>query len=60
MCGIAGIVSRDRAQGPDAAMLGAMLDAIAHRGPDGEGTHVDGPAALGHKRLAIIDTPLQG
>ena len=55
MCGIAGIVSRDRAQGPDAAMLGAMLDAIAHRGPDGEGTHVDGPAALGHKRLAIID-----
>ena len=32
-----------------------MLHAIAHRGPDGEGAHFDGPVALGHKRLAIID-----
>ncbi|ODS99993.1 MAG: asparagine synthase (glutamine-hydrolyzing) [Gemmatimonadetes bacterium SCN 70-22] len=55
MCGIAGIVSHDLGAAPDSEMLGAMLDAIAHRGPDGEGMHLDGPAALGHKRLAIID-----
>ncbi len=55
MCGIAGIVGRERAFAPDAELLSAMLDAIAHRGPDGEGIHIDGPAALGHKRLAIID-----
>jgi asparagine synthase (glutamine-hydrolysing) len=28
---------------------------LAHRGPDGEGFHLDGPAALGHRRLSIID-----
>lgn len=55
MCGIAGIVAAERDQVPDAEALGAMLDAIAHRGPDGEGVHLDGPVALGHKRLAIID-----
>jgi len=32
-----------------------MVAAIAHRGPDGQGVHVDGPAALGHTRLSIID-----
>ncbi|ESY87255.1 hypothetical protein [Mesorhizobium sp. LNHC229A00] len=28
---------------------------MAYRGPDDEGTWIDGPAALGHRRLAIID-----
>ena len=42
----------------DAAALVPMLARIAHRGPDGQGTFVEGPAALGHCRLAIID--LQG
>ncbi len=55
MCGIAGIVSRDRARMPDADRLRIMMDTLAHRGPDGEGEWIDGPAALGHKRLAIID-----
>jgi asparagine synthase (glutamine-hydrolysing) len=55
MCGIAGIIARDRAHSPDGEALQVMLDAIAHRGPDGEGIHLDGPVALGHKRLAIID-----
>jgi asparagine synthase (glutamine-hydrolysing) len=32
-----------------------MTDAIAHRGPDGEGHLVTGPVALGHRRLSIID-----
>jgi asparagine synthase (glutamine-hydrolysing) len=55
MCGIAGIVSRDRARTPDADRLRIMMDALEHRGPDGEGEWIDGPVALGHKRLAIID-----
>lgn len=55
MCGIAGLISPARA---DAAALAPMLARIAHRGPDGQGTFVEGPAALGHCRLAIID--LQG
>ena len=33
----------------------AMAGTLAHRGPDGEGVHVDGPVALGHRRLSIID-----
>lgn len=55
MCGIAGFISPARA---DAAALVPMLARLAHRGPDGQGTFVEGPAALGHCRLAIID--LQG
>ncbi len=32
-----------------------MTDAIAHRGPDGDGSFVEGALALGHRRLAVID-----
>jgi asparagine synthase (glutamine-hydrolysing) len=54
MCGIAGVFHRDGA--PAAPVrLKAMTDAIAHRGPDGEGQYADGSVGLGHRRLAIID-----
>lgn len=54
MCGIAGILNLDGA--PVApVLLRRMTDAIAHRGPDGEGYYVDGALGLGHRRLAIID-----
>jgi asparagine synthase (glutamine-hydrolysing) len=52
MCGIAGIVNSDPAR--DVAMR-RMLDALAHRGPDGEGIYHDQLATLGHRRLSIID-----
>ncbi|EFB77475.1 asparagine synthase (glutamine-hydrolyzing) [Subdoligranulum variabile] len=53
MCGIAGFVNaRGDAEGP---VLQAMLRRIAHRGPDGQGVFLEGRAALGHRRLAIID-----
>jgi asparagine synthase (glutamine-hydrolysing) len=52
MCGIAGIVGKLDPAGAD---LAAMLRALAHRGPDGEGVHSDGVATLGHRRLSIID-----
>ena len=32
-----------------------MTRALAHRGPDGEGTFVDGHVGFGHRRLSIID-----
>jgi asparagine synthase (glutamine-hydrolysing) len=52
MCGIAGIVSVNN---PDAALVRRMCDALVHRGPDGSGFHCDERAALGMRRLAIID-----
>lgn len=42
-----------KAVSPD--VLKGMTDAIAHRGPDGEGHWIDGNVGLGHRRLAIID-----
>ncbi|MCP5404693.1 MAG: asparagine synthase (glutamine-hydrolyzing) [Pseudomonadaceae bacterium] len=52
MCGIAGFLGDY-----DAGVLAAMANAIAHRGPDGEGAYLnsDGPVGLAHRRLAIID-----
>src|SRR3954451_10352470 len=54
MCGIAGFVNGDNAAA-DREILARMTATLAHRGPDGDGLHVDGPAALGHRRLSIID-----
>jgi asparagine synthase (glutamine-hydrolysing) len=57
MCGITGWVSFDRDLGAEAAVLHAMTETMACRGPDDRGTWAQGPAALGHRRLAIIDLP---
>jgi len=55
MCGIAGIANRDRSRAADPSAIRAMMAAIAHRGPDDEGTYFDGAVGLGFKRLSIID-----
>jgi asparagine synthase (glutamine-hydrolysing) len=56
MCGIAGVFHYgDPGRPVDRAELERMTRALAHRGPDGEGFHVDGPLGLGHRRLAIVD-----
>lgn len=56
MCGIAGIVRWGRVErDPLLEEIGRMTRAIAHRGPDDEQLHVEGPVALGFRRLAIID-----
>jgi asparagine synthase (glutamine-hydrolysing) len=56
MCGIAGIFGIDGPLDPAAVdTVRAMTTAIAHRGPDGDGFHNAPRAALGHRRLAIID-----
>ena len=54
MCGIAGFVNRGGVAA-DREVLARMTATIAHRGPDGDGLFVDGPVALGHRRLSIID-----
>ena len=55
MCGISGWFDTAGTRPPDRLMAKAMNDAIAHRGPDGEGFHFEPGLALGHRRLAIID-----
>jgi asparagine synthase (glutamine-hydrolysing) len=55
MCGISGWFDMTGLKSPDRQMVKAMNDAIAHRGPDGEGFHFEPGLALGHRRLAIID-----
>lgn len=56
MCGIAGILSPDH-NVLNQAVLKNMADALAHRGPDGEGTWINKShtAGFAHRRLAIID-----
>ena len=53
MCGLAGIFHPQHQI--DAALLRRMTDALAHRGPDGDGFHIEPGIGLGHRRLAIID-----
>jgi asparagine synthase (glutamine-hydrolysing) len=54
VCGIVGIFNL-RGQPVSPVSLRQMTDAIAHRGPDGEGFYIDSFIGLGHRRLAIID-----
>lgn len=59
MCGIAGIGTRDGSL-PSEELLRRMSDAIAHRGPDGEGIWSGPGVGLTHRRLAIIDLSPSG
>ncbi|WP_209896992.1 asparagine synthase (glutamine-hydrolyzing) [Nocardia goodfellowii] len=55
MCGITGWVSYEQDLTGSRAVLAAMTATMGARGPDAGGLWVEGPAALGHRRLAIID-----
>ena len=55
MCGIAGIIKLDPQDAAEKARLKQMCGVLRHRGPDGEGLFVDGPAGFGNRRLAIVD-----
>lgn len=55
MCGIAAIIDYAKIE-PKVEDIKSMTDLMAHRGPDGEGFFIKGGVALGHRRLAIIDT----
>ena len=55
MCGIVGWFDLKDHRSCDRALLHAMSDALAHRGPDGDGHHFEPGLGLGHRRLAVID-----
>ena len=55
MCGIAGLVSSDQLDFDAPRRVTRMRDVISHRGPDDCGIHCDAQAALGHRRLSIVD-----
>ncbi len=54
MCGIAGFMTANGAPA-DAAILASLSAALAHRGPDGDGTYRRDDLGMVHRRLAIID-----
>ena len=54
MCGIAGYLSFDGRPASE-EILRLMARSLRHRGPDGEGIHVDGELGLAHRRLSILD-----
>src|SRR6266496_1195314 len=55
MCGIAGIVYRDRERPVAESLVRQMCSALQHRGPDDQGLYVCGGVGLGMRRLSIID-----
>ncbi len=55
MCGICGSYDFARGHPADAGLLERMNETLIHRGPDAGGQHVDGPAGLAARRLAILD-----
>jgi len=60
MCGIAGVLAGDPTRLQDGEIVRRMCDAMVHRGPDDHGYLTDGPCALGHRRLSIIDLRPEG
>jgi asparagine synthase (glutamine-hydrolysing) len=54
MCGICGVFDL-RGTAVEPGLVHRMAAALSHRGPDGEGFHIDGRIGLGHRRLSIID-----
>lgn len=55
MCGIVGLIYHNEEKKVDHKLIESMTRCLAHRGPDAEGFFVQGPVALGHRRLKIID-----
>lgn len=60
MCGIFGIALRDTGAVPDAGLLEASMQAIAHRGPDSNGTFVEPGIGLAFTRLSLLDLSERG
>ncbi len=59
MCGLAGELRFD-GRSADLGTVDRMTACMRHRGPDGSGLWAEGPVALGHRRLSIIDLSAAG
>ena len=57
MCGICGAAWTDARRGLSQPALAAMIARLIHRGPDDSGNWRDNHAALGFRRLSIVDLP---
>lgn len=55
MCGITGIIYKDKDRSVDPEMLQRANDALTHRGPDDSGYFIDGNVGIAMRRLSIID-----
>ena len=55
MCGLVGIFQPVNDPTIDGGLLDRMNTSQAHRGPDGQGVHIEARVGLGHRRLSIID-----
>ncbi len=53
MCGISGIIYKEGKAEP--SLIARMNDTLVHRGPDAGALFTEGKAALGHRRLSVID-----
>ena len=60
MCGIVGILDDRTSTQWRRAVVHQMAATLLHRGPDDSGSFVDGPLAMGHQRLAILDKSSAG
>lgn len=60
MCGIFGVLYRDRETLPEADRIKASVDSISHRGPDSDGFFATVGVALGHTRLSLLDLSDRG
>jgi asparagine synthase (glutamine-hydrolysing) len=61
MCGICGRISFRADESEDPAFFtDQMMHLLQHRGPDDSGLWSDSHAALGHRRLSIIDLSPEG
>ena len=58
MCGICGIVYKEKNRTVDRDLVVRMTDTITHRGPDDCGYYLHGNVAFGHRRLSIVDLSL--
>lgn len=59
MCGVAGVIYKnDKIVKADT--IKKMTNSIKHRGPDAEGSYIEGNIGLGHRRLSIVDLSLEG
>jgi asparagine synthase (glutamine-hydrolysing) len=62
MCGIAGFVLGPATRIDPTSTLRSMIDCLSHRGPDGQGIHLDraNSVGFGHRRLAVVDLSAEG